>query len=198
MKHAKPVAVLASFAQPERLVAVWADLPRVAGAEAAARAEVRSSTPLPHAVSTVVSPGRGPGFAILLCSIFGALLGGGTALFLVLGTEAMWNFSVGGMGGVAGPPTGILTYEGAALGLVLCTVAGVLVFGGLLRRPPQHEALDHELAAGRVLVRVEAAGDDTSGLERLFRDHGAVAVATTGGARHGAGGDEGGASTEPP
>jgi hypothetical protein len=174
------VAVIASFEHPERLVAAWGELPRIAGEEAAATAEVRSSTPLPHAVGEAMIRGRGPSGPILLCAIVGAILGGATALAVVLGTEAKWNLSVGGMGGVAGPPTGILAYEGAALGLVLCTVAGVLWFGGLLRRPPEHEPLDHELAAGRVLLRVEALAIDPAELERFFRERGAVEVARTG------------------
>jgi hypothetical protein len=190
--------VVASFARPERLPAVWAELPRVAGAEAAARAEVRSSTPLPHAVAGAVSRGRGPGGAIVLCSIFGALAGGATALAVVLGTEAKWKVAVGGMGGVAGPPTGILTYEGAALGLVLCTVAGVLLFGGLLGRPPEHGPLDGELALGRVLLRVEAVAVEPSALERFFLEQGAVAVATMGVAPPAETTHDQGARAEPP
>jgi hypothetical protein len=192
------VAVVAAFDRPERVAAVWAALPRAAGDEAAARAEVRSSTPLPHAVAAALSRGRGPERPILLCSILGAIVGGATALGVVLFTEAKWNLSVGGMGGVAGPPTGILTYEGAALGLVLATVAGVMLFGGLLRRPPAHGPLDAELAAGRVLVRVETEESRVTELERFFREQGAAAVASTGGAAAGRSREGGGgASTEP-
>ncbi|HUP25742.1 MAG TPA: quinol:electron acceptor oxidoreductase subunit ActD [Thermoanaerobaculia bacterium] len=193
------VAVVASFAHPERLAAAWGGLPRVVGDEAAAHAEVRSSTPLSPAVASAVARDRGPGGAIVLCAILGAVVGGTTALGVVLGTEAKWNLSVGGMGGVAGPPTGILTYQGAALGLILATVVGVLLFGGLLRRPPDHGPLDAELAAGRSLLRVEVANEEPSRLEQFFLEQGAVAVATTGGVTSpGAVPDDRGATTEPP
>lgn len=191
-------AVVAAFADPERLATAWRELPRIVGEESAARAEVRSSTPLPASVAAVVAPGRGPGRAMLLCSILGALLGGGTALAVVLGTEAKWRLAVGGMGDIAGPPTGIVTYEGTALGLVLATVSAVLVFGGLLRKPPAAGPLDRELCAGRVLLRVDASGDRAAEIERHFRDHGAVAVATIGHAPAVAGARADGARPEPP
>lgn len=197
MTQARP-AVVAAFADPERLAAAWRELPRLAGEEAAARAEVRSSTPLPAPVAAVVAPGRGPGRAMLLCSILGALLGGGAALAVVLGTEAKWRLAVGGMGAVAGPPTGIVTYEGTALGLVLATVSAVLVFGGLLRKPPAPGPLDAELCAGRVLLRVEAGDDRAAGIERHFRDHGAVAVAIIEAGTPAVGARDDGARAEPP
>jgi len=61
---------------------------------------------------------------------------------------------------VAGPPVGVVTYEGTALGLILMTVLRVLWEGGLLPgrairggrgRPSE---LDHHVADGRLLLRI--------------------------------------------
>ena len=81
---------------------------------------------------------------------------------------------------VAGPPVGVVTYEGTALGLILMTVLRVLWEGGLLPgrairsgrgRPSE---LDHHVADGRLLLRVHGLNDEQAG--RLRELYGSSAV----------------------
>ena len=77
---------------------------------------------------------------------------------------------------VAGPPVGVVTYEGTALGLILMTVLRVLWEGGLLPgrairsgrgRPSE---LDRHVAEGRLLLRVHGLSEEqTAQLRELCR-----------------------------
>ena len=77
--------------------------------------EVRSSAPSPrlHARRT-----RLP---VVVWSLVGALVGGLAAFSLARWTALDYPLPTGGMNVVSGPPLGIVTYEGAALGLILAT-----------------------------------------------------------------------------
>ena len=77
--------------------------------------EVRSSAPSPlvHA--------RRVGLPVVVWSLLGALLGGLVAFSLARWTALDYPLPTGGMHIVSGPPLGIVTYEGAALGLILAT-----------------------------------------------------------------------------
>jgi hypothetical protein len=91
-------------------------------------------------------------------AVTGGLLGG-TALFLLVKlTSEAYPLPTGGMPVVPLPPAGVITFEGVAIGALLCTVATVLYECGLpslKRRGP----LDHYLAVDGVLVTVRCAED---------------------------------------
>ena len=77
---------------------------------------------------------------------------------------------------VAGPPVGVVTYEGTALGLIIMTVLRVLWEGGLLPgraiRSGRGRAseLDHHVAEGRLLLRIHGLSENEAGqLRELHR-----------------------------
>jgi len=123
--------------------------------------EIRSSAPLDHDIfpESHAVHSRMPWMALT-----GAVLGG-TALFsLVAWSSTVYPLPTGGMPIVALPPTGIITFEGVAIGAILCTVATVLYECGL---PGLWSAgtgpLDHHLADDHVLVSV--ACDESASTE---------------------------------
>jgi hypothetical protein len=138
--------------------------------------ELRSSWPLPEDITHEVGAhGGGPPW-ILIAAILGAVLGGATAFLLGAGTALAYPMPTGGMEIVAGPPLGIVTYEGTALGLILATVAAVFVRARLYRRAPR-SAFDRDLADGKLLLTVIDAAD---GVESTLREAGALEVMVTG------------------
>ena len=110
--------------------------------------EVRSSIPL-HGVAPrgSVTKSRVP-----LMAVLGGLAGGTGAYLLASLTAQAYPLPTGGMPIVALPPIGVITFEGTAIGAILCTVLTVLVECGLpaFRRRPG--PLDAYVAAGHVLV----------------------------------------------
>lgn len=123
---------------------------------AVSRVEVRSPAPLEEDELPLPKPKS----RVLQFALAGAVLGGLTAFGLAAGTALAYPLPTGGMSIVAGPPVGVVTYEGTALGLILMTVLRVLWEGGLLPgramrsgrgRPSE---LDHHVADGRLLLRV--------------------------------------------
>jgi hypothetical protein len=65
---------------------------------------------------------------------------------------------------VALPPIGVITFEGTAIGAILCTVITVLVECGLPSLRRGAGPLDAYIAAGHVLVAARApAGSWTTG-----------------------------------
>ena len=115
------------------------------------KVEVRSSVPLEHDVIPVGSKLRS---RIPWTSLAGATLGG-TAFFLMVKlTSEAYPLPTGGMPIVPMPTTGVITFEGVAIGAVLTTVATVLFECGLpgLKKPGP---LDHHLALDHVLVSVK-------------------------------------------
>ncbi len=134
---------------------------------AASQVEVRSPAPLEDDELPLPKPKS----RVLLFALAGAVLGGLTAFGLAAGTALAYPLPTGGMSIVAGPPVGVVTYEGTALGLILMTVLRVLWEGGLLPgrairggrgRPSE---LDHHVADGRLLLRVH--GLTESGAEEV-------------------------------
>jgi len=83
---------------------------------------------------------------------------------------------------VAGPPIGVVTYEGTALGLIIMTVLRVLWEGGLLpgraTRSGRGRAsdLDHHVANGRLLLRVHGLSEEQAGRLRDLSRASAVEV----------------------
>ena len=128
---------------------------------AASQVEVRSPAPLEDDELPLPKPKS----RVLLFALAGAVLGGLTAFGLAAGTALAYPLPTGGMSIVAGPPVGVVTYEGTALGLILMTVLRVLWEGGLLPgrairggrgRPSE---LDHHVADGRLLLRVHGLSE---------------------------------------
>ena len=86
-------------------------------------------------------------------ALTGAIIGGTGLFSLVALTSSAYPLPTGGMPIVALPPAGVITFEGVAIGAILCTVATVLYECGL---PGLWSAgtgpLDHHLADDHVLV----------------------------------------------
>ena len=144
---------------------------------AASQLEVRSPAPLEEDELPLPKPKS----RVLLFALAGAVLGGLTAFGLAAGTALAYPLPTGGMSIVAGPPVGVVTYEGTALGLILMTVLRVLWEGGLLpgravrsgRGRPSD--FDRHVADGRLLLRVH--GLTESGAEEVRQLCGPHAVA---------------------
>ncbi len=134
---------------------------------AASQVEVRSPSPLEEGELPLPKPKS----RVLLFALAGAVLGGLTAFGLAAGTALAYPLPTGGMSIVAGPPVGVVTYEGTALGLIIMTVLRVLWEGGLLPgraiRGGRGRAseLDHHVADGRLLLRIH--GLTESGAEEV-------------------------------
>ena len=111
--------------------------------------EIRSSVPLEHdlvpAGSTLIS--RVPWIAVL-----GGFLGGTLAFLLVKLTSEAYPLPTGGMPIVALPTAGVITFEGVAIGAILCTVATVFYECGLPALGRRPGPLDHHVASGNILV----------------------------------------------
>ena len=120
---------------------------------AASDIEIRSSTPLDHDVF----PARhGVHSRMPWMALTGALLGGTGLFSLVAWSATVYPLPTGGQPLIAIPPTGVVTFEGVALGAIIFTVATVLYECGL---PGLWSAgtgpLDHHLADDHVLVTVK-------------------------------------------
>ncbi|MYH24679.1 MAG: DUF3341 domain-containing protein [Holophagales bacterium] len=134
---------------------------------AASQIEVRSPAPLEEGELPLAKPKS----RVLLFALSGAVLGGLTAFGLAAGTALAYPLPTGGMSIVAGPPVGVVTYEGTALGLIIMTVLRVLWEGGLLpgrairsgRGRPSD--FDRHVAEGRLVLRIH--GLTESGAEEL-------------------------------
>ena len=145
---------------------------------AASQVEVRSPAPLEDDELPLPKPKS----RVLLFALAGAVLGGLVAFGLAAGTALAYPLPTGGMSIVAGPPVGVVTYEGTALGLILMTVLRVLWEGGLLpgrairggRGRPSD--LDHHVADGRLLLRVHGLSDSGEEEVRQFCRPRAVAL----------------------
>ena len=123
--------------------------------------EIRSSAPLDHDVfperHSVHS--RMPWMALT-----GAGFGGLGLFSLVAWSSSVYPLPTGGMPIVAIPSTGVITFEGIAIGAILFTVGTVLYECGL---PGLWSAgtgpLDHHLADDHVLVTVKC--DETASMD---------------------------------
>lgn len=114
--------------------------------------EVRSSAPLEELPSLVPKHRS----RVPLMAVLGGLVGGTVAFLLASLTAKAYPLPTGGMPIVPLPPSGIITFEGVAVGAILFTVATVFYEGGLLRPRSRPGRLDGHLAAGHVLVSVRA------------------------------------------
>lgn len=120
--------------------------------------EVRSSIPL----EGVQPVGSEPRTRVPLMAVIGGVLGATAAILLVALTSLAYPLPTGAMPIVPAMTTGIITFEGTAIGAILCTVGTVFVEGGLLRfgHPPQ--PLDAYLAAGNIIIAVRSPAGATA------------------------------------
>lgn len=141
-----------------------AALERVAREAPGARVvEVRSSVPLPEDLAELVPTRRSRAHLWGIAGGAGGALGG---WLLALFTATAYPIVTGHMPIVAAPTSGIVVYEGIALGAVLATTLCVLKEGRLARRRRGVERLE-EPAPGAIEVTLEAG--DATDADRLAR-----------------------------
>jgi hypothetical protein len=119
----------------------------------AADVEIRSSAPLDH---DVFPERHGVHSRMPWMALTGAVLGGTGLFSLVAWSSTHYPLPTGGMPLVALPPTGVITFEGVAIGAIIFTVATVLYECGLPGLWSSGTGpLDYHLADDHVLVTVE-------------------------------------------
>lgn len=114
--------------------------------------EVRSS--VPH--EGVHPVGAGPRTRVPLMAAVGGLVGGIGAFLLTSLSSLAYPLPTGGMPIVPGPTTGIITFEGLAIGAILFTVATVLFEGRVLGLASHPRPIDRYVAAGSIIVSVKS------------------------------------------
>ena len=119
----------------------------------ASEIEVRSSIPLVHEVCPV---GLEVHSRVPFMAVVGAVLGGTAAFLLTSLTSQAYPLPTGGMPIVPLPTTGVITFEGLALGAILCTVATVFYECRLPRLRGRPGPLDQHLAAGSIIVAAKS------------------------------------------
>jgi len=112
--------------------------------------EIRSSVPLEHDVVPVGGKIRS---RLPWTTVVGGLAGGTAFFLLVKLTSEAYPLPTGGMPIVPGPTTGVITFEGVAIGAILTTVATML-FECRLPAFGKAGPLDHHIADDHVLVTV--------------------------------------------
>ena len=120
---------------------------------AASEIEVRSSIPLVHEVCPVGLEVRS---RVPLMAVVGGLVGATVAFLLVSLTSQAYPLPTGGMPIVPLPTAGVITFEGLALGAILCTVATVLYESRLPRLGGRSGPLDQHLASGSIIVAAKS------------------------------------------
>lgn len=148
------MAVTEAAGSEGRVVAGYRDLAALTAAvEALAAADVTtqvySNVPLEE-----LEEGRSK---VLLFALVGAVVGGGGAFLLASWSATAYPLITGGMPLIAGPPVGLVTYEGTALGAILATVLGVLLEGRLATGSPPPERVSSLLAEGLHVLEVESS-----------------------------------------
>ncbi len=120
---------------------------------AASEIEVRSSIPLGHEVCPV---GLQVHSRVPLMAVLGGLMGGTIAILLVTLTSRAYPLPTGGMPIVPLPTAGVITFEGLALGAILCTVATVFFECRLPRLGVPAGPFDRMLADGSIVIAVRS------------------------------------------
>jgi hypothetical protein len=127
--------------------------------------EVQSSVPLSEDLAEHVPTRRSRAH---VWGILGGVGGGVAGWLLALFTAKTYPLVTGHMPIVAAPTSGIVVYEGIALGAVLATTFCVLWEGGLLRRRRGGSPRgDVTATAGAIVVTIEA--DDPATGDRAAR-----------------------------
>lgn len=133
--------------------------------------EVRSSVPLSEDLAQLVPTRRS---RAPFWGIGGGIAGGVAGWLLALFTAKAYPIMTGHMPIVAAPTSGIVIYEGIALGAVLATTFCVLREGGLPRwRRRAAEPAQHEPAGtDAIVVTLEADGVLASRVATFFAEGG--------------------------
>jgi hypothetical protein len=127
--------------------------------------EVQSSVPLSEDLAELAPTRRSRAHR---WGIGGGIAGGIAGWLLALFTAKAYPIVTGHMPIVAAPTSGIVVYEGIALGAVLATTFCVLWEGGLLRRRRKGVPRDHAPApTGSIVVTIEA--DDPASSARALQ-----------------------------
>jgi hypothetical protein len=113
--------------------------------------EIRSSVPLEH---DIVPVGGRIKSRLPWTSVVGGLVGGTAFFMLVKLTSEAYPLPTGGMPIVPMPTTGVITFEGLAIGAVITTVATMLYECGLPSFFKKAGPLDHHIASDHILVTV--------------------------------------------
>ena len=121
---------------------------------AAGDIEVRSSVPLEGGLRPV---GLELGTRVHLMAVLGGLLGGTAAFLLTSLTSRAYPLPTGGMPIVPPLTSAVITFEGVAIGALLCTVATVLYECRLPRLGKRAGPLDQHLAGGNIIVVVRSS-----------------------------------------
>jgi hypothetical protein len=133
--------------------------------------ELRSSIPLSEDLAELAPTrqSRAPFWGIA-----GGIAGGAAGWLLALFTAKAYPIVTGHMPIVAAPTSGIVIYEGIALGAVLATTFCVLREGGLLRRRRREAQPHHDQppAAGAIVVTLETDGVLASRVAAFFAEGG--------------------------
>lgn len=108
---------------------------------------------------------------VLNFALAGGVAGGFGAYLLTSLSAQAYPLVTGGMPIVAGPPVGLVTYEGTALGAILATVLGVLLEGRLPGGRAPSDSVADLLAEGYHVLQID---DPAEQLEELFADADAV------------------------
>ena len=115
--------------------------------------EVRSSIPLEHDLRPAGLELR---TRVHHMAVLGGLLGGTAAFMLTSLTSRAYPLPTGGMPLVPPLTSAVITFEGVAIGALLCTVATVLYECRLLRLRERAGPLDQHLAGGSIIVVVRS------------------------------------------
>ena len=89
-------------------------------------------------------------------AVLGGLLGGTAAFMLTSLTSRAYPLPTGAMPIVPPLTTAVITFEGVAIGALLCTVATVLYECGLPRLRKRPGPLDRHLAGGSIILVVRS------------------------------------------
>ena len=123
------------------------------------RIEVRSSIPLAEDIHPV---GQRIRSWVSLMAVLGGLLGGTAAFLGVRFTAFAYPLPTGGMPIFPLMPTGIITFEGIAIGAILFTVATVFLECGMPNLRWRVEPFDRQLAEGKIVVAVQQVSETST------------------------------------
>ena len=121
---------------------------------AASDIEVRSSIPLEHDLRPAGLELR---TRVHYMAVLGGLLGGTAAFLLTSLTSRAYPLPTGGMPIVPPLTSAVITFEGVAIGALLCTVATVLYECRLPRLRTRPGPLDQHLAGGSIILVVRSS-----------------------------------------
>jgi hypothetical protein len=140
--------------------ALSAMLSRLAPLDSIEVLELRSNAPLSERVEIATHQPHSTRVPAL--GIMGGAIAAVAAYLVATLTAGAYPMITGHMPLIAAPPTGIVVFEGGALGVVLATTLAVLWECGLgPRRKSVDRTGDEEVATGHVVATLETSLEDT-------------------------------------